>query len=70
MPTNFADGGVCESTRRFQVASCASMSPALRPTRGSGFGAVADVLDARRLLPRGATAPLLDIDDVPCEHAP
>src|SRR4051812_19423687 len=41
---NFADGCVRERTRRFHVASCAFMRPAFRPTRGSGFGAVAEVL--------------------------
>ena len=43
IPTNSFDGGVCETTRRFQVASPAFMSPAWRPTRGSGFGAVVDM---------------------------
>src|SRR5450432_3809859 len=69
MPTNFADGCVRESTRKFQVASCASMSPACRPTRGSGFGAVADVLErAPASVARGDT-PFSDIEDVECEHA-
>jgi hypothetical protein len=34
----------------------------LRPTRGSGLGAVADMLDA-------GAAPLLDIDEVECAQA-
>src|SRR5260370_4499536 len=43
-PTNFSAGGVFETTRRFQDASPASMSPARRPTRGSGVGATVDML--------------------------
>src|ERR1051325_9137093 len=39
LPRNFPDGGVLESTRRFQVASPASINPARRPIRGSGLGA-------------------------------
>src|SRR5207244_11023253 len=42
-PANFSGGGVCESTRRFQVASPALNSAGLGPTRGSGFGATADM---------------------------
>src|SRR5688500_18050023 len=38
---NSLGGGVFETRRRFQIASPASMSPALRPMRGSGDGAVA-----------------------------
>jgi hypothetical protein len=45
------------------------MSPAWRPTRGSGLGAVADVLTRGAVLPRDDDTPLLDIDDVLCEHA-
>src|SRR4051812_2460006 len=37
-PTNFADGGVADTTFMFQAASPASATPALRPTRGSGLG--------------------------------
>ena len=44
IPANWADGGVSETTRRFQVASAAFLSPAWRPMRGSGFGAVVDML--------------------------
>src|SRR5712692_4904538 len=43
-PTNFSDGGVFDTTRIFQDASPASMSPARRPTRGSGVGATVDML--------------------------
>src|SRR6185295_19492501 len=43
-PRNSRGGGVCDSTLRFQVASCASNSPALSPTRGSGSGGVADMV--------------------------
>src|SRR5262245_30206676 len=50
-PWNSCDGGVCESTRRFQAASPGSVSPALRPIRGSGEGGVAEVVTA------GAGAP-------------
>src|SRR5215207_5587966 len=46
LPKNFPVGGVFESTRRFQAASPASIKPARRPTRGSGFGAAADMLPA------------------------
>ncbi len=45
IPTNFSDGGVFESTLRFQIASPASLNPALRPTRGSGFGATVDIVE-------------------------
>src|SRR5882672_93405 len=44
LPANFSDGGVLEATRRFQVASCAFIIPARSPTRGSGLGAVVDML--------------------------
>ncbi len=43
-PANGSDGGVSETTRRFQAASPASAIPAWRPTRGSGLGAVVDEL--------------------------
>src|SRR3954468_9005326 len=43
-PTNWVDGGVLETRRRFQMASPASVFPPLRPTRGSGLGALVDVL--------------------------
>src|SRR6185437_14369454 len=46
MPTNCSDGLVCESTSRFHDASPASYSPALSPTRGSGFGSPGDMLRA------------------------
>ena len=43
--------GVLETSRRFQIASPASWSPGLRPTRGSGLGAAAEAAGA------GADAP-------------
>ena len=43
MPAKLGGGGVCDSTCRFHEASPALNRPALSPTRGSGFGAVADV---------------------------
>ena len=39
MPAKPCGAGVCETFRTFQIASPASWSPALRPTRGSGDGA-------------------------------
>ncbi len=42
-PANFPGGGVFDTTRRFQVASAAFISPARRPTRGSGLGATVDM---------------------------
>src|SRR6476619_2169134 len=45
-PMNSFGGGVCESTLRFQVASCALNRPALSPIRGSGLGGVGDMLPA------------------------
>src|SRR5215204_3534221 len=41
--TKFGEGGVLETTFRFQIASAASILPARRPTRGSGLGAFADM---------------------------
>ena len=42
-PANFSEGGVVDTRRMFQAAWPASHMPALRPTRGSGFGATADM---------------------------
>src|SRR5712691_6325580 len=39
------DGGVLDSSRKFQLASPALNQPARRPTRGSGFGAAIDRFD-------------------------
>ena len=39
---NLPSGGVVDTSFMFQVAMPASYSPALRPTRGSGFGAPPD----------------------------
>src|SRR5438034_7226044 len=41
-PTNFSDGGVFATSRRFQAAWPASMSPARSPTRASLPGAGVD----------------------------
>src|SRR6058998_1947617 len=41
-PTNFSDGGVFDTSRRFQAAWPASISPARSPTRGSLPGAGPD----------------------------
>src|SRR4029450_13538375 len=38
-----SEGGVLETSLRFQAAVPASVSPALSPTRGSGLGAVVDM---------------------------
>jgi len=40
---NSAGGGVVETFRKFQIASCASIFPARSPTLGSGFGALVDI---------------------------
>src|SRR5438445_10498539 len=42
-PANFSEGGVCDTTRRFQDAAAAFVTPARRPTRRSGLGAVVDM---------------------------
>src|SRR5438093_13084312 len=39
----FSDGGVLDTSRRFQAASPALNQPAFSPTRGSGRGAAADM---------------------------
>src|SRR5580658_6226315 len=57
------DGGVFETTWRFQIASPASNQPALRPTRGSGLGAVID------MSPEGDGAAPGAEDDPPCAQA-
>src|SRR5579885_1596476 len=44
-PAKPCGAGVCETMRRFQIASPASWSPALRPTRGSGDGATTSGCD-------------------------
>src|SRR6188508_2083861 len=56
-PWNWDDGGVCESTRRFQAASPASVRPARRPTRGSGEGGVAEVVTEGAGAPPAAEEP-------------
>src|SRR5688500_8014146 len=43
---NFSEGGVFDTTSRFQIASPASIHPARSPMRGSGVGGVADILGA------------------------
>src|SRR5215813_12078881 len=42
-PAKCSEGGVFETSLRFQAAVPASVSPALSPTRGSGLGAVVDM---------------------------
>src|ERR1051326_7162121 len=63
LPRNFPDGGVLDTTRRFQVASPASINPARRPIRGSGLGApdvewTAPLPALTRWLGAGAFAPV------------
>jgi hypothetical protein len=41
---NLSDGGVVETSRRFQIASPAFHHPARSPTRGSGLGGDIDML--------------------------
>src|SRR5688572_120209 len=43
-PRNFSDGGVVDTRRMFQAACPASQRPGDSPTRGSGFGAVAETI--------------------------
>src|SRR6185369_10291819 len=43
-PSTFPVGGVVESIRMFHAAWAASQRPGLRPTRGSGVGAVAETI--------------------------
>src|SRR5580765_288036 len=45
-PSTRPFGGVVDSIRMFHAAWAASQRPALRPTRGSGTGAVADTIGA------------------------
>src|SRR5204863_2071007 len=45
-PSTRPFGGVVDSIRMFHAAWAASQRPALRPTRGSGTGAVADTMGA------------------------
>src|SRR5215216_6427775 len=58
-PRNFSDGRVDETSRMFQDAWAASHMPALRPTRGSGLGMVADVITSGPLL---LPDPEMDVD--------
>src|SRR5215208_1439139 len=57
--TNFSDGGVLETARRFHIASWASVFPPFRFTRGSGEGARVDLL---LLLGEGELEPEDDVD--------
>src|SRR5580765_6911968 len=43
-PSTFPVGGVVDNMRMFQAAWAASQRPALRPTRGSGEGVVAETI--------------------------
>src|SRR5437870_7082823 len=52
---NFSDGGVFDTSRRFQLASPALNQPAWRPTRGSGVGGVVDMLYVRDDVAHAAT---------------
>ena len=58
------DGRVLETRRRFHAASPASNQPGLSPTRGSGFGFVAETV----VLGAGAE-PAEDDDDVDAHAA-
>src|SRR6476620_808013 len=65
-PRNSRGGGVCDSTLRFQVASPASNNPAFSPTRGSGFGGVADMLpvvEVEWAQPTAAATPRASVRD-------
>ena len=62
---NFSDGGVLETSRRFHAATPASNHPALRPTRGSGWGAETDMSGAGDPDP-----PDEDMDDAQATMAP
>jgi hypothetical protein len=57
------DGFVFETSLRFHAASPASNQPGLRPTRGSGFGLVAETVVL------GPGAEPADDDDVDDAHA-
>jgi hypothetical protein len=61
-PTNCWEGGVFDTSRRFQIAWPASIIPGRRPTRGSGFGASAD------MSPRG-DGPPSELEEVERAHA-
>jgi hypothetical protein len=43
MPLKLGGGGVSETTRRFHLASSASIKPAPSPIQGTGLGALADM---------------------------
>src|SRR6185503_7642059 len=43
-PSTLPVGGVVESMRMFHAACAASQRPGLRPTRGSGVGALAETI--------------------------
>ena len=63
-PANFSDGRVFETTRRFQVASPAFISPARRPTRRSGLGAVVDISSFALAHAASDSAAITDREDV------
>src|SRR5512146_1661142 len=63
-PTNPSGGGVCDTSLRFQIASAASWSPALSPTRGSGDGAVTSGADMSGPL-EGLAASVTGVDELP-----
>src|SRR5690348_1566690 len=66
---NWPGVGVLDTRRMFQLASPASVTPALRPTRGSGFGAAAFAIDAISKWLCGAGAPASEMA-LPCAQAP
>src|SRR5689334_23124542 len=64
MPTKGSGDGVCDTMRRFQIAEPASWRPALRPTRGSGSGALmsgADMSAVDIAAPAGITEGELEL---------
>src|SRR5689334_18374551 len=58
-PAKCSGDGVCETLRRFQIASPASCRPAFSPTRGSGDGAA---ISGRDMSGAGSELALGDID--------
>src|SRR5512133_1982888 len=69
MPAKSFGGGVCETFRMFQIASPASSSPALRPTRGSGDGAATRGADMSGMRDDAGPADIELLDDAPAHPA-
>src|SRR5512133_3327300 len=61
IPAKCSGDGVCDTFRRFQIASPASCNPAFNPTRGSGDGAAMSGAD---MLGTDSELALGDIDVV------